>query len=769
MSRDEKSSGDRDDEEEERPQITAVVKAVGSALGFVRRLVPIGQRGPAADKPTRPNPLRKRIAPNALAGRRTVARNPAAGIRVRRVDSADIARAEPKAAAERSSAVVERAERARAPAPSEDANVPPAELRSHTAALEAEVARIEAELESLYTAIAMGANRVTGDVASSSESVVEMSRRSQRLRHRLQEARMELSRLNRRIARERKLQPYVSATREVAASDKSAQDAVSTLAERKQPRRALQAAVQRAIERAGSSSDVHDRSVLAVFEEASRALLDDDEETRRLAVVRLGELATPQGIEPLSLIADSDVERVRVAALNAIANIGTPDTANVFPRFLHDQDPHLRLAALRGLAKADPASSETLIAALEDRDARVRKAAAMLLGWRDASSAIRPLTLALRDRDEQVRAAAAEALGALRADKAAYSLFSRLEDDSPHVRAAVENAIAAIIGSPVDAIAGDSAGGERIAKLRAWWNEARVENRLRPLARQPRPAAPPGPAPARSRPEIAAASARRRATVARAVDAPVPEVAPPAPNVVAPAAKIAPTPAAAAPAAKVAPAPAGAAPAAKVAPTPAAAASAQKVESAPAAAASAKKVESAPAAAASARKVESAPAAAVAPAPKAAPTAPSVAAVASETEPEAVDDLFGGELEETAAPDAPAGAAAQDEAGSIAAPESDAVDDVLGEVAGGGDDDVLGMLGDDEASQSGEAPGPGTADSVAGEEFADDGMFESADSGEGGAPADPKNGTPPPAPAAPDEAAGEADDELSELWDDSQQ
>jgi HEAT repeat protein len=84
---------------------------------------------------------------------------------------------------------------------------------------------------------------------------------------------------------------------------------------------------------------------------------------------------------------------------------------------LHDADPEVRATALGILGEMDAQAAvpiSDLVRCLRDRDADVRKAAAVALGQtgdrRAAVAAVLPLLIALRDREGEVSDAARDAL-----------------------------------------------------------------------------------------------------------------------------------------------------------------------------------------------------------------------------------------------------------------------------------------------------------------------------------------------------------------------
>jgi hypothetical protein len=341
---------------------------------------------------------------------------------------------------------------------------------SHDAG-KAEISRIEAELDRVYGAIVAGAGaeRVAGASTAASE-LNDLIMRARSLKDQLRERRLDLARLERVAARERQLRP--SRASEPPPAPREPQRRREP--ERPRPVGALEREIERVQNAREGFADASDR---LVFERLARNLADEDPEVRRTAAGQLGELGPP-AVRVLSLAVDDSSERVRVAALNALARIGSPAASPLFRSLAADKNHHLRLASLRGLAKAgDPEANRSLVDALEDEHPLIRKTAATLLGWREVRTALRPLLSALRDEDQEVRAAAATSLGSLRDDRAVLSLIRVLLDDTMSVREAALAALRTITGESleVDLAAVDE---EQLAALKEWWRTARVDTRL---------------------------------------------------------------------------------------------------------------------------------------------------------------------------------------------------------------------------------------------------------------------------------------------------
>ncbi|HKQ38416.1 MAG TPA: HEAT repeat domain-containing protein [Verrucomicrobiae bacterium] len=111
---------------------------------------------------------------------------------------------------------------------------------------------------------------------------------------------------------------------------------------------------------------------------------------------------------------------------------------------LHDRDPRVRRGVAEVMGDLGPraiASVPALAHALNDREEFVRGGVARALGTIRAPSAIKPLTAALNDPTPSVRAAAAESLGEIRGRESLAALTEKLSDADSGVRVKAAQAI----------------------------------------------------------------------------------------------------------------------------------------------------------------------------------------------------------------------------------------------------------------------------------------------------------------------------------------
>lgn len=135
--------------------------------------------------------------------------------------------------------------------------------------------------------------------------------------------------------------------------------------------------------------------------------------------------------------------RIAVSALSALATLALPETAPPLLELVRGPRLELRTPALEALClivRAHPEAAglnglaEAALAALADRDAGRRAAAAKLLGAMHASRAVTPLINALADSDALVSTVAAHALGEIGAAQAADALVRAVRNSDVRVR-----------------------------------------------------------------------------------------------------------------------------------------------------------------------------------------------------------------------------------------------------------------------------------------------------------------------------------------------
>lgn len=133
--------------------------------------------------------------------------------------------------------------------------------------------------------------------------------------------------------------------------------------------------------------------------------------------------------------AETASDRVRSAAVDALAGQTSPEINATLIEMLQTGDARLRQAAAEALAhRGNLEAAAPLLVALNDVDPWVRRAAAYALGHIGDQSAAGALIGKLADEAVIVRRSAAYALGALRAAVGASRLQAALVDPDPQVR-----------------------------------------------------------------------------------------------------------------------------------------------------------------------------------------------------------------------------------------------------------------------------------------------------------------------------------------------
>jgi HEAT repeat protein len=185
-------------------------------------------------------------------------------------------------------------------------------------------------------------------------------------------------------------------------------------------------------------------------------LSDKDPEVRRNAALTLGVLGRAQIEKTVPRLSaalrdeDGDVRAAAVEALASLCRRGTsgmalPEIVSTLWGALNDTNPKVRRAALSAVVELDERNQATAAAclhALRDEDAQVRGRAGNHLAWLATWTPLEPRTTvpnleaALEDRRADVRQAAAEALGNMgrKATQAVPTLIRTLGDRDRFVR-----------------------------------------------------------------------------------------------------------------------------------------------------------------------------------------------------------------------------------------------------------------------------------------------------------------------------------------------
>jgi len=144
---------------------------------------------------------------------------------------------------------------------------------------------------------------------------------------------------------------------------------------------------------------------------------------------------------------------VRIAAAQALGEIGAPRAVGPLIAALKDENGYVRKAAAEALVEIDALAVEPLIAALKGEKGYVRIAAAKALGEIGDSRAVEPLIFAVH-KDRYVREAATTAMGKIGDPRAVESLIAVLKTGDMQVRKAAAEALDKIGWLPDEGVNG---------------------------------------------------------------------------------------------------------------------------------------------------------------------------------------------------------------------------------------------------------------------------------------------------------------------------
>lgn len=201
---------------------------------------------------------------------------------------------------------------------------------------------------------------------------------------------------------------------------------------------------EKAAKRLGFLNDPRSVQALVV------ALTDREVWVRVRAAKGLGKLRDPSAVEPLVVaLADKDSHVLREAA-EALGAIGDSRAVEPLLAALNSKDEWVRRKTAEALGKiADSQAIESLVPALADQDYSVRYEAGVALrrissGWMksdEAKRAVPSIVGKLKDKDDRVRREAAEVLGAIADPRAIEPLVVALADKDREMRSSAEKAL----------------------------------------------------------------------------------------------------------------------------------------------------------------------------------------------------------------------------------------------------------------------------------------------------------------------------------------
>lgn len=178
------------------------------------------------------------------------------------------------------------------------------------------------------------------------------------------------------------------------------------------------------------------------------ALRDPKDDVVRNAAIALGEMGDRRAVKPLTEIMLQHISvRAKSGAVIGLCKLGIGAAYRPGPEVLArvtTESEQLLLA--EALAKhVDRGRADKLISQLKHEDAKLRRAAAQILGFAKDARAVVPLIECLDDSDKYTRRAVAQALGRLADTRATKPLTRQLEDKEVYsVPAAVVEALGQI-------------------------------------------------------------------------------------------------------------------------------------------------------------------------------------------------------------------------------------------------------------------------------------------------------------------------------------
>ena len=196
-------------------------------------------------------------------------------------------------------------------------------------------------------------------------------------------------------------------------------------------------------------------------------------------------------VKPLAEMLRTATPEKKVAAANALGEIGDPVVFKPLQSLLRDTEPVVRSAAIYALEQAGCRDClPALITALRDSARNVRLTAAQVLGSLGDVQSVEPLIKLLDDRDWEIRRAALDSLGKLGDTRAFPSVARRLDDKDQEVREGAANALGRVgnetiveklVMTLVDAHGGvRQAAARALAKIYPRWETSERVQRLLP-------------------------------------------------------------------------------------------------------------------------------------------------------------------------------------------------------------------------------------------------------------------------------------------------
>jgi HEAT repeat protein len=174
----------------------------------------------------------------------------------------------------------------------------------------------------------------------------------------------------------------------------------------------------------------------------SSVLRGGSHERRVAAANALGEMGDPSVLQPLIAALKDPEAMVRAAAANGLARVGDPQSSLPLAPLLRDSARNVRVAAVNALGQiGDRNALDPLLKLVNDREWEVRAALAETFGKLADKRALPAVLGLLNDRDQEVRQNAADALGKVGDDSVLENLVLAMVDEHIGVRQAASRAI----------------------------------------------------------------------------------------------------------------------------------------------------------------------------------------------------------------------------------------------------------------------------------------------------------------------------------------
>jgi hypothetical protein len=224
----------------------------------------------------------------------------------------------------------------------------------------------------------------------------------------------------------------------------------------------------------GSNSDGKGKAKIKLagdFDEVTRALQSNDDDTREEAARALGELNDPRAVTPLISALEDKNHYVRREAAKSLGRLGDERAIPALLHALKDEDRSGREGAAEGLAELKDMALDPLIKALKDPDWHVRMGVLVSLRIIGDKRVIPDIIDALKDENRFVRREAVKSLGRIGDERMVVPLTGALRDEDRSVRMRAVGALAKFGGDstiePLIEALKDSDSGVRLRAVQA--------------------------------------------------------------------------------------------------------------------------------------------------------------------------------------------------------------------------------------------------------------------------------------------------------------